>query len=351
MTVILLLVLLLALTSADIAPTLHADWLLPARTRGWKGLFTLLILLSHFTGYIPTGPADETYLTVRSIMGQSLVTLFLFCSGFGMMKRAMADGRGYLRRLPGRFLSVWAAGVASVAVMLLVQTLRGREYTGEIIAQAFLFWASIGNSTWYIFVILAEYVIFALSILPLCLRPSRLTRLAAPVLATCLTLLFVGWMQRMELEEYWYDTVLLFPLGMWGALIPEAAGRFLRRSTLRWTLLLLCTASLALWLMNSQTGDFIQHEAWLIAFTALVLTLMMKVTLTHPLLTFCGTHVLPIYLFQRVGMIVVYETGLAEASPYLSFIPVLIAACAAALIYERAAALVRRLISPKTGKA
>ena len=350
MTILLVLLGALILGSLEIAPTFHRDCLAPSRTRYWKGVCVVLILLSHFTGYISPGEADEGYLMFRQWTGQSIAMLFFFYSGFGMMRSAVQKSRTYLTSLPGRFLRVWLTCAVSVAVMLLVQTARGREYSLYSIAMAFLCWASVGNSTWYIFVILTEYVLFAISILPLCLRPCRATRLLAPALLTALTVGFIVWMQGMYLEEYWYDTVLLFPLGAWWAVLSRRAERFLLRSALPWSCALLAALTAAGFAFLHREEGFLLHEGWMIASAAAVVLLSMKATPASPFLGFCGDHVLPFYLFQRVPMILLYESGLLDSAPHLGLILALLGTGVIALTYDRITGLKLRLPWGSAGK-
>lgn len=339
MTVILMLLgfVTVARLEAAGAGTFHRDYLAPGRTRYWKGLCVLLILMSHYTGYINTTPGDESYLMFRQWSGQSLVVLFFFYSGYGMTVRAMENVRGYLRRLPGRFVRVWVTCAASVAVMLLVQVARGRDYMLSSILLAFVPFANIGNSTWYIFAILVLYLLLALSLVPAALKKSSVTRWLYPVLLTVLTLAFIAWMQWMELDEYWYDTVLLFPLGAWWAMLHERLEKWMQRSDLTWSAALLVTLTAAVYFFSRQYESFVLHECWMAATALALVVLSMKVTPCTPLLGFCGDHVLPIYLFQRIPMIALYESGLLDPVPHLSFAVVLAAAAAIALLYDRIA--------------
>lgn len=320
----------------------HEDYMAPSRMRYWKGLCVLLILLSHYTGYISTDTADESYLMLRQYLGQSPVMLFFFCSGYGMMKQAIRRRRGYLASLPGRFARIWLTCAVSVALMLVVQIARGRTYMPVTILMAFACWANVGNSTWYIFVILISYVMFALSILPMCFRFGKASSVLAAVLLTGLTAAFVAWMQHMELEEYWYDTVMLLPLGAWWAVADRRGEKLIRHSDLTWASSVLVMAAAAMALFVHRDDSFILHEGWLMTFCALVVLLSMRVTPVSQLLGFCGDHVLPIYLFQRIPMILLYESGLLDSVPHLGLLVTLAACAVMAMVYDRAVQAIGR---------
>lgn len=349
MTIILMLLGALVLFAGmnGTADRFHEDYMAPSRMRYWKGLCVLLILMSHFTGYIMTDAPDETYMLFKQYLGQTVVLLFFFTSGYGMMKQAVKRRMGYMKSLPGRFAHVWVTAAVSVALMLIVQIARGREYAPDTIGMAFLCWANVGNSTWYIFVILISYVLFAVSILPLCLRDNRATRLLVPVLWTALTAGFIVWMQSMWLDEYWYDTVLLLPLGAWWALADAPVKKLVRRSDLTWAVWLAAVAAAATVLFVHRDESFPLHEGWMAAVCLLLVLLAMKVTPKSRLLGFCGDHVLPIYLFQRIPMILLYESGLLETVPHLGFFLTLAVTAVIAMVYDRAAAGVRKLLRKK----
>ena len=319
MTALMILTLLLGLIPLRIAPGggPPEDGMRPEGTRTWKGLCALLILLSHYTGYITAGLADEAYLTFRSGVGQGIVVLFFFYAGYGMMRSGMADARGYLlRRLPRRVLRVWSCGVASVLVMWAVQSLRGRLYDWDVLLDALLFRASLGNNTWFVAVILAEYLMLALGLTLMLRRNTLWTRLACLVMVSMLTALLAWHLYSLWLDDFWYDSVLLFPVGMACALAAWPVGKLLRRCRWLWWTVLLALLAADVLLYDSQLLSFAWREVWYVLLCLTVAALSMRVRSASPVLGFFGDHALAVYLLQRVPMIACYELGWTEAAPY-----------------------------------
>ena len=71
-------------------------------TANIKGIFVILILFSHYTQYVTLGgPYDDAYLVLRKHLNQMVVVMFLFYSGFGIMRSIQNKGQAYIRhRLP-----------------------------------------------------------------------------------------------------------------------------------------------------------------------------------------------------------------------------------------------------------
>lgn len=120
-----------------------------------KGIFILWVFLSHFMGYV----AKVGGYVVPVYIGQMMVTLFLFYSGYGVMESIKKKGDDYVRSMPKRrilttLLNFDIAVLAFVALNLLL----GNPMTLKQIALSLVCWDSVGNSNWYIFVILCCYL-------------------------------------------------------------------------------------------------------------------------------------------------------------------------------------------------
>ena len=121
-----------------------------------NGLFIALVFLSHFSRY-------SIYMSnyVGQRLGQLIVVMFLFYSGYGCMVQYMAKGRAYLQTFPKkRMLSTLVNFDIAVAVFVVVGLLLGKSFSIKQVALSFVCWDSVGNSNWYIFAILLCYLAF-----------------------------------------------------------------------------------------------------------------------------------------------------------------------------------------------
>ena len=63
------------------------DYMSVDKTMAIKGIFILIVFVSHFNSYADfTSAADIKYFQEFSKIGQRMVTLFLFYSGYGVME-------------------------------------------------------------------------------------------------------------------------------------------------------------------------------------------------------------------------------------------------------------------------
>ena len=84
----------------------------------------------------------------------------MFYSGYGMLESIKSKGMDYVKSIPGkRFAKVLLHMEIAVLLFLLTDFAIGKSYGLKTTLLSFTFWTSIGNSNWYIFIILCLYLI------------------------------------------------------------------------------------------------------------------------------------------------------------------------------------------------
>ena len=120
------------------------------RTLAVKGVFILLVFLSHFSGYVR---GDDLWLRAyrwaSGLMGQSVVVPFLLYSGFGVMESLRAKGEAYRRTMPRRRIlgTLLRFDVAVLCFAALALAL-GHAFSLRQFALSLVAWESLGNSDW-----------------------------------------------------------------------------------------------------------------------------------------------------------------------------------------------------------
>lgn len=278
------------------------------RTSALSGFFVLLVFLSHVVTYVqPLGALDNAYLFVKSQLDQLVVAPFLFFSGYGILCSVRDKGQTYLRRFPRhRFFKVFLQSEFAVLLFLLTALCIGKRYTLRSVLLSFTFWENIGNSNWYIFVVLALYVLVFVSFL----FASKHLVLGTSVI-TALSVVLVFALHAAGKNAWWYNTLLLFPLGMWFALAKPRIDDFLS-STPRWAIsLLICVVGfIGLHFLHGK--GFVFYEIWAALFMACVVLVMTRVRFDNAALRFFGRHVFSIFILQRIPMLVFARLGLAD---------------------------------------
>ncbi len=300
-----------------------------------KGLFTILIVFSHYVTYYAPTPQDAVYRMIKSYLSQAVVIPYLFYSGYGMVYSLEHKGKNYLRTILTRRIPRFLLGVATALFFFFVLgNLRGRRFPILTILLSLIGWEGMGNSNWYIFGILGEYLIFWVSFQVLRIRENSLTRLGALLITTVLTGAFVIWIRSMGKDTWCYDTLLMFPLGVAWGLYHEKIDRLLYQHDELWLLGLVLAFVLYQISIQNRGISLTWYTVWCAAFAAVMILLSMRMHLGGSVLNFFGKHVFSVYILQRIPMIILSDIGWTGQMPYMSLILVLLSTSLMAVAFD-----------------
>lgn len=279
----------------------NEDYISKDSTDAVRGIFILLIFAAHFNGYVDLTitPLDIAYRKVWLAMGQTVVTCFLFYSGYGVALSAKKKGDAYVRAMPrNRILPTLLIFDCSVILYLLLQLSRGRAYSLKDFVLALLAWESFGNSNWYIFAILGCYLITWTI-----LRGRELDRVTVARITAC-TVVFILALVCAGRDPWWYNTLLCYPLGMWYFLYQGKIDHFMSQSIVYWPVLALTAVAFVVahkfW--NPSSGPV--YMLTMLLFALCVVFLTMKIQLHSSILIYCGRHLQGLYLIHRIPFII-----------------------------------------------
>ncbi len=304
---------------AKFAPgkTFHRDYLDKTNTTAVNGLFVGLVFFSHASGYMTLADTLPNKIFSAMNIGQLMVTTFLFYSGYGLLCSIRAKEMPYVRRIPrDRFFRIWLHFAIAVCLFLALGAAERQTFSLKTIVLAFMGVQAIGNSNWYIFIILVLYLIVFVSF---CIARDKLWLGAALVTVVTVgcTLLFYF----LHMDAQFFNTMLCFPLGMLYALCKETVEKIVMKN------IPIYLASLAIlgagqWFAWSRYGSFgeLAYPVYASFFVLLVVLITMKLQINNRMLTFLGTHVFEIYILQRLPMIVLDHFGLSRTHPCLYFL-------------------------------
>lgn len=279
------------------------------QTTAINGIFVLIVFLSHASTYIETsGPLDAAYLTFKGYLRQMIVASFLFYSGYGMLESIKKKGMAYVKSIPGkRFSKVLLHMEIAVGLFLLTDLAIGKHFDWKTTLLSFTFWTSIGNSNWYIFAILWLYLIVFVSFLV-----SRANLWAGTALTTLLSLGYVFVMIRAGKDTWWYNTAILYALGMWYSLLKPQIEKLVMKNDVTWFAAV--GVLLVPYVISYVRRDthLIWYDLWGALFLLLLVLLTMKVQINNGILTWFGSHVFSVYILQRIPMMVFTKLGLAD---------------------------------------
>lgn len=324
MVVFFVLILLLILWQIRITPRgFNADYIGRQQSNAIKGIFILVVFIRHIIPYIQNagyqfqGFGDPTFIRIDKMVGQLLVVMFLFYSGFGVMESIRHKGSEYVCSMPRhRVLNTLLNFDIAVIFFLIVTFALGIHYSLPDILLAFTGWTAVGNSNWYIFVILLCYLSVYLGF-----RTTKHGKSGQGVLISCLLLLLSYILLYQSKELWWYNTMFAFAAGLLYSWKKDVIESFIRT---RYLLSLTCAILGFLVFFYLPYGQFgLSNNLCAICFAMIVVIASMKAKIGNKVLVWLGVNLFPLYIYQRIPMLILSQVGqgaLISISPYLYII-------------------------------
>ena len=267
-------------------------------TQSIKGFFVITVFFSHFCSYVTL---DKWYDTPMQAychwLGQLMVVPFFFYSGYGIFESVQKKGLPYIKSFPTkRILKTLFHFDLAVFLFVIYDVFFAPERLSAIKVFLSLFaWESIGNSNWFIFAIICAYLFCYLGLLLF-----KKNRFKAMLLTTILCLLYIAVISKIK-DTYWVDSILAFPLGCAVSLWKKEI-----LSKLDWKRWIFYSIISVLFLISAKKclfpNYFLCSQIALVALSALILLLPMRISFNSPMLSYCGTYVFDIYILQRLPM-------------------------------------------------
>ena len=272
-----------------------------------KGIFVIIIFFSHFRGYADlSGHWYNTYFgMISGWVGQLMVVMFLFYSGYGIIKQIeKSNGSDYIKSfLRHRFLPVWLQFAICICLFIIVDLALGllNNYSFSQIILAFTGWTAIGNSNWFMFVTFAMYSFVFMSF-----RFFKFKDIKWNVVIFTALSCVLGIALYVLKESYWWNTLLCFSLGMWFGYYKDSIDKFMRINKNYWFVTIpLIVTFIALWLVHIKIRNLGKgYILFSLLFAMVVVAITMKIQIGNKGLNFFGKHVFSIYILQRIPMMI-----------------------------------------------
>ena len=314
----------------------HQDYISVERSNAIKGIFILMIFMSHYAGYTTMeGFLDETYWTVRIHFGQGVVAMYMFYSGYGILESIKKKGFDYVAGIPrNRILKVWLSMVTAIIVFLIMDWFIGYKYSLPHILLATIGYTNVNNSSWYIFAILILYVIAFLGFLIIKKGNTELNRFIGIAILLVLTAAAEYIQLKMGREPYSWNTMCLFPAGMCYSFFREKIEKVVLKNSVTYVIAfaLVLAAYIYMYYHRSSHKGF---AVWLALLTALILLITMKVSFKNKILEWCGKNLFWLYILQRLPMKLLDHVGLVASHKYIAFVIVIGATFLMTPVFDR----------------
>lgn len=299
----------------------NVDYLSIPTTNAVKGIFILLVFIKHATPYVVNSGyvGSKVFNYVDTHVGQWIVAMFLFYSGYGIMESIAKKGEAYVNSIPAkRVLTVLVNFDIAVLCFIVVALILGKTYSPLHYLLSLIGWEAVGNSNWYIFVIMLCYLIAYVSF-----RKNRYIHTYIQGAVLCFILLALSVIALSFVKpNWWFDTMLCFGAGIFYSIFKEKIEGFVKRhywSTLGVLLLILVGIH-----HIPLFAKGLVYNAFCIVFCGLIVTFSMRVQVNSRALIWCGQNLFPLYIYQRIPMIILAEVG---GGVFISSYPVVYTFC------------------------
>ena len=327
------------------------DYMSVDKTMAIKGIFIIIVFFSHFNSYVQyTLSLDLAYLKYFSMIGQCMVTLFMFYSGYGVMESVKKKKMPYVKKMPiTRVLGTLFRFDIAILLFAALYLILRMNFTLKQFLLSLIAWDAIGNSNWYIFAILICYLITYIAFMIFREKGNFYPAAAA---VTVGIVLYVFILRYFNLKDvWWYDTIILYACGIWYSLLREKIEKMINHNLITY----FCTFAVvlvgALYFMKNRNNSFVHLEMCMVLFTAAVVVFSMRVSLNNAVLRWCGQHLFGLYILQRLPMIAFKALKMDEFNIYLYFVLCLAVTVFMAWLFEKyVGKLWKMLTSPKIQK-
>lgn len=307
------------------------DYIAPHNTTLILGIMVVIVFFRHFSEQVVVNNfSSQIFMMTEKLIGQLMVGVFLFYSGYGIMTSYMAKGNKYIQTMPyRRILKVLFNFDVAVILFLITNIILGKTYSFGRNALAFIGYESIGNSNWYIFATLVAYIIFYIAFLI-----SKQNYLQGILISTVLFIVY-AFLMAIYKEDFWYSTIFCFALGMVYAWKKEEVERWIKGSKHYLTSLLLTVGCTGIF----NVLRYVNVVFYIIAaccFCILVVFLSMKFRLYpgNKVLSFLGKHSFSIYILQRIPMNIISASAYSNLSNEIRFCICFISTLFMAVIFD-----------------
>ena len=279
------------------------DYLSKDKTLAIKGLFVILVFIRHCFSYLDLKTIIDRPIEILDLfLAQSIVSIFLFYSGYGIYEQIKKNKILYIKAFPLKRLSkLFIDFIFAIITFLFINKMLGtlNQYSLKTILLSFIGWESIGNSNWYIFYTFITYIFIIIAFNIFKNNDKR-----AIIFIIFLTLIYSILMLKFK-NKTWMDTSFCFSLGMIYSYFKTDIEKFIQKN--KTYIIFFCILLISYLILNIIYYKIRNPYIYIVissVFSLLVVMITMKFTINCKFFEILGKNVFWIYILQRIPMII-----------------------------------------------
>lgn len=309
----------------------YYDYLSKDKTSFVKGIFVILVFYRHCSTYTSLNHIiDKPIICIDAFLSQSIVSMFLFYSGYGIYEQIKVKEKYIKTFFKRRFLPILFDFAIAIISFLIINIFIKKitNYSLKTILLSFIGWDSIGNSNWYMFVTFLIYlfVIIAFNIY----KRNYNKSIFCIILFT-----FIYSVIIIKIKpQHWMNTSFCFPLGMlFSYYKKDIEKKIMNNKNYVLAGLFLIISYLALNIIYFKTLNPYIFVFVSCIFSLIIVMLTMKISINNNIFKMLGNNIFWIYILQRIPMIVLSYYGFQKYS-YLFFVACFIITIIISCLYK-----------------
>ena len=281
----------------------NQDYISVQQTNAVKGIFIWLVFMGHILPYITKIIPFECLLDkaaseVVMLLQQLVVVPFMFYSGYGVMYSIKNKGKNYVSSIPQkRILNIMLNFGIAVLCFVVLNFILSIPMDFKQVLLSFVCWDSVGNSNWYIFTICFCYFTSYIS--------YNLFGYNKRYLIANISILFMYVLILSRFKgSWWYDTCLAYSAGGIYCYYKEYLENIINR---KYSLSIFMGGGILLIsyivMLKAPIAKPLFMNVCSIFFSIFIIILTMGFQLKSRILEWSGKNLFPLYIYQRIPMI------------------------------------------------
>lgn len=281
-----------------------------------KGIFVWMIILYHYRTYHRTNK-EYIYNIILNYVGQKMVSLFLFYSGFGINQSIKIKGIIYVKTLPKKGTIIFIKSQIIILMYLLTNLILGIKTNLNNYFLSVIFKSHIGNSNWFAFSIISFYYYSYISFIFL-QNKNYFYGIFFISIICYIHIYFVYYFYYPKIMHS-VDNTLCFIIGFYYSLLKKYIDKILMKNDIFYFGIIssfiiiyynfyICTIK-TIWIASIINA----------LFSFIIIFISMKVRFNNEFLYLLNKHSFSIYLLQRIVMRFIYFKKLFPKNEFIRF--------------------------------
>ncbi|MBR3153013.1 MAG: hypothetical protein IKF52_05395 [Clostridia bacterium] len=327
MTIIILILFLIILITAK-PVKYNEEYLAKRYTNIVKGFFIVFVFIRHFLQYklqFSNEWVDKIGIDFNKKLSQLIVTMFLFYSGYGIMESTKNKGKKYIDNIPKKRILATLINfdIAVIIYIIVYNIFIAKSLSIKKMLLALIGWRSFGNSNWYILCILILYFIAYLSFTSFKDNKKRIISVFIG------TLLYTSIMKFYK-DSYYYNTAFCFVAGIAYSMYKNKIELWIKNREL----ITFVYLSVFYIIAYKLRANMIWYHIHSVLFALVIVVASRKINIKNKGLEWMGKNLFPIYIYQRIPMMLLNKSSYMRENPYIFFIVAFILTLMIAFIYN-----------------